>query len=95
MLSALRAWFDALQGERALGVRYEESPPRPKRSAWIVVEGPAATGQLTVWDTGECDIEAETTFEGEVLRRETLQLADAGEVSRVADELLHLVKSHE
>lgn len=96
MLIALSDWYDSLDGERLLGVRYEESPPgRPKRSAWVVVEGPAAVGQLTLWETGECDVEAEATFDGEVLIRRTTTISTPVEVLRLADELLKLVKSHE
>lgn len=29
-----------------------------KRSAWLVIEGSEIAGQITVWDTGECDLEA-------------------------------------
>ena len=31
---------------------------RPKRAAWAMVEGPAAAGQLTVWESGEVEVEA-------------------------------------
>lgn len=31
---------------------------RPKRAAWIIAEGPAVAGQLTVWDSGELECEA-------------------------------------
>lgn len=96
MLSALRDWFLALPEEARVGVRYEESPDdRSKRSAWIVVEGPAASGQLTLWETGECELEAEATFDDQVLLQETSTVASESDVARAAESLLATVRSHQ
>jgi hypothetical protein len=94
MLTALRYWYLALDRESALTIEYQESPvDRPKRSAWIVVHGPVAVGQLTLWETGECDIEAERTFDGETLRQEHRIMANASEVTAAADDLMSLIRS--
>ena len=45
---------------------------RPKRAAWIIAEGRAVAGQLTVWDSGELECEAICVDSGEQVLLESL-----------------------
>lgn len=61
----LRAWHREYQqkgGRRDVRVDYTPVPEeRPKRAAWIVVRRMSAEGQLTLWETAECETEAAGT----------------------------------
>jgi hypothetical protein len=56
-------WLAAGRGDTT--VRWERSPDdRPKRAVWVSVQGNAAWGQLTVWESGEVHVEAMDTETG-------------------------------
>jgi hypothetical protein len=89
-LDALRSWADAYAragGRRDVDVRFEEGQDdRPKQSAWIIADAAHATGQLTIWESGECDTEAASaTGDTILLRSRTLRSSSA--VMAVADDL--------
>lgn len=48
-----------------------------KRSAWLVVEGDDVSGQLTVWESGECELEAYRNSDGMVVLLEHRDLSTA------------------
>jgi hypothetical protein len=49
-------WIAASTGR--LDVRFNSSEQSlPKRSAWIEIEGAHRSGQLTLWETGEAELE--------------------------------------
>mgnify|MGYP000890527522 FL=1 len=48
-----------------------------KRSAWLEFEGEDAAGQLTVWASGECELEAYRVADGAVVLLEHRDLATA------------------
>ncbi|MBW9210509.1 hypothetical protein KV100_12680 [Mumia sp. zg.B21] len=48
-----------------------------KRSAWLVLEGEDAAGQLTVWASGECELEAYRVADGAVVLLEHRDLSTA------------------
>ncbi|MBF4162319.1 immunity protein TriTu family protein [Nocardioides acrostichi] len=48
-----------------------------KPSAWLVLEGEDAAGQLTVWDSGECELEAYRVADGAVVMLEHRDLSTA------------------
>ena len=54
---------------------------RPKTSAWLVVEGLEVAGQITVWDTGECDLEAFDIETGVPKLQETRTVASFEELA--------------
>ena len=64
-LDELRLWFEDYSnsgGRRGIRVEFGDGPPGvSKRGAWITARGAAAIGQLTLWESGECDAEAHTT----------------------------------
>jgi hypothetical protein len=70
---------------------HEGSKEGPKRAAWIVARGRHAEGQLTLWESGECETEAVgTASTGEtvsILLRSRV-LSDRDLVTRVADDLV-------
>jgi hypothetical protein len=77
---------------RNVRVEFQEGlEDRPKRAAWITPEGRHAMGQLTLWESGECETEAVgTTSVGEqglILLRSRV-LSDASLVPAVADDLV-------
>lgn len=89
-LDELRHWhrtYEAEGGRRQVRVRFEEGPSdRPKRAAWIVAEGAHAEGQMTLWESGECDTEA-VGQQGPILLRSRV-LKDPDLVASVADDLV-------
>jgi hypothetical protein len=53
------------------------SDDRPKRAAWAAIEGANSMGQITVWESGECDIELYDTETGKELIHESVRLGSA------------------
>jgi hypothetical protein len=94
-LDALKTWHDeyvAGGGRRSVSVEWHEGPQeRSKRAAWIVARGPSASGQLTLWESGECETEAVgTPADGEphsILVRSRV-LRDSKLVAVIADDLV-------
>jgi hypothetical protein len=78
LLSFLTGWAEGwiASGRPDMAVSWERSPQdRPKQSAWMVVQGPAAWGQLTVWESGEVTVEAMSAASGELLISEHLNVS--------------------
>lgn len=46
------AWQD-----EGLSVEYRRGAETPKPAAWVILESPRASGQLTVWVSGEADMD--------------------------------------
>jgi hypothetical protein len=42
---------------QGLSVEYRQGAETPKPAAWVVLESPQASGQLTVWVSGEADMD--------------------------------------
>lgn len=84
-LGELRSWYGRLRTE------LDESPfdvtwqgpiaGRPKQSACLSLEGPARLGALTLWDSGEAQLQFADVASGEV-SDEALELADAGQLAQ-------------
>jgi hypothetical protein len=94
-LDELRVWHATYLGEggrRSVRVEWHESPDdRPKRSAWIVGHAPSASGQLTIWESGECELEAvgtPTVGEPHTILLRSRVLQDPTVVAAVADDLI-------
>jgi hypothetical protein len=97
----LREWhegYEQLGGRRSVRVEFTLGPAeRPKRAAWIVAYGKSAEGQLTLWESGECETEAvgtATTGEAVPLLLRSRVLADPHLVSAVADDLIDHVADY-
>lgn len=60
----------------------------PKRSAWLIVEGEIASGQLTVWESGECDLEAYLVDGGEDVLLEHRELSSLDELEHACCQLV-------
>jgi hypothetical protein len=61
MTDQLAEWYEHNRSRleaRAIKVVFERSPrdARGKRSAWLIVQDDITGGQVTVWDTGECQL---------------------------------------
>ncbi len=75
LLYFLGGWADAwsASGRTDVSLEFVLGPEdRPKRAAWIIAEGRAVAGQLTVWDTGELECEAVRMDSGEQVLLESL-----------------------
>lgn len=96
LLSALRRWGASREEElRADGMVVElhsSGPERDKPAGWLIVEGDAAVGQLTVWNTGEAAVECAAVQPGSVVRCEHHDLASTAELHAVIDRLLQWVR---
>jgi len=75
LLYFLGGWADAwsASGRTDVSLEFVMGPEdRPKRAAWIIAEGRAVAGQLTVWDSGELECEAIRVDSGEQVLLESL-----------------------
>ena len=83
-LDELRTWYDRLHAElddSQFEVTWEVPiPDRPKQSAGLSLEGPDRLGALTVWDTGEAQLQLAKVAGGEVTD-EVLELTDADQLA--------------
>ena len=95
-LDELRSWSSVYSdsgGRRSVRVEYSQNlDDGPKRAAWITVEGTQATGQLTLWESGECDTEAHGA-QGPILLRSRV-LSDPVLVAAIADDLVDHVADY-
>jgi hypothetical protein len=97
----LRAWYHDYErggGRRNVRVDFTSGPEdRPKRAAWIVVHGKSAAGQVTLWESGECETEAAgtaATGEAVPLLLRSRVLANPDLVKAVADDLIDHVADY-
>jgi hypothetical protein len=77
LLSFLAGWAEGwiASGRPDVAVSWEQSADdRPKQAAWIMVQGPAAWGQLTVWESGEVSVEAMGAETGDIVMSENLDV---------------------
>jgi hypothetical protein len=66
-----------------------------KRASWVILENAAASGQVTVWETGECDW-AFGLFEGDADPEvSSLVLSTASELSDLLERVSRRVASSE
>lgn len=56
------------------------APDVGKRAAWLVLEGEDVAGQLTVWASGECELEAYRVPDGAVVLLEHRDLSTADDL---------------
>ncbi len=83
LLYYLGGWADAwsASGRTDVSLEFVMGPEdRPKRAAWIIAEGRAVAGQLTVWDTGELESEAVRVESGEQVLLESLVIESPEEL---------------
>lgn len=93
VLAAVERWFAVTRvaGSGAPALGFARGPAdRDKASVWVTFEGVTNLGQVTVWDTGECEVEAGRLEDGEILLQRSLELVDGREVGAVLDEVLAL-----
>jgi hypothetical protein len=91
LLYFLGGWVEAwsASGRTTPTMTYILGPEdRPKRAAWTVVEGTTSTGQLTVWESGECDVELYAHEGGQIIN-ETCLLQSADEFGSLLRRLLN------
>lgn len=67
----------------------------PKPSAWIMIEGPVNAGQLTVWNTGEVEVEAYAISTSERVHAESVQLTSEGELGHRLEQLASICRAGE
>jgi hypothetical protein len=63
---------------------------RPKRSAWLELRDERITAQVTVWVSGECELEADSISNGSVLMRKSYVLEDRTDLEEAVQEVLEL-----
>lgn len=92
LLSFLAGWSEAWsasgRGSPTMSFVLGE-PNRPKRSATAQVEGVGVSGQITVWESGECDIEAYDHETGEPVILESLSLKSEDELGSAIRRVLN------
>ncbi len=70
LLTFLAGWAEGwiASARPDITVTWEEGPAnRDKRATWMAVQGPAAWGQITVWESGEVAVEAMSVDTGKLL----------------------------
>jgi hypothetical protein len=96
-LEALDSWrrtYDEVGGRRGVTVEFHDGPvERPKRAVWIIVTGAQAAGQMTLWESGECETEA-AGVDGTTLLLRSRILPAASFVAGVADDLVDHVADY-
>jgi hypothetical protein len=93
MTNRLAEWYEQNRSRlEARGVRlvFERSPEdgRGKRSAWLIAQDDEKGGQITVWDTGECQLirpDCASSVEELVLVQADDLLAAVGRLEAVFD----------
>jgi hypothetical protein len=97
----LRAWYHEYEragGRGDVRVDFTSGPQdRPTGAAWIFVHAKSAAGQLTLWESGECETEAAgtaATGEAVPLLLRSRVLASPDMVSVVADDLIDHVADY-
>jgi len=95
-LEAVQRWVG--QSQEQLGpsveIRVRESPDgRRKRAIWVEIEGHGRGGQLTVWESGETEIEVygDESMEPVIQRYEVAE--SPRRIEGLLDELLSTVSS--
>ena len=63
---------------------------REKTGAWLEMTTPRRLGQVTVWSSGECEIEADAS-DGSVLLRRSVVLESPDDLKPALDELARLL----
>ncbi|MEU5684978.1 hypothetical protein DEJ48_16470 [Streptomyces venezuelae] len=89
-LAELRTLYDRLATELAPS-EYEvvwqgPAAERPKQAASLGIDGPERLAELTVWDSGEAQLQLGDLADGHVTE-ERLRLADAGELAAAVDRM--------
>lgn len=76
-------------GRPDVTVTWERSPSdRDKQATWLLMQGPAAWGQITLWDSGEMAVEAMDVNTGAVVLSEHISEGDEEVVLRNIRRLL-------
>ena len=91
LLSFLAGWAEGwtASGRPDVSISWEQSADgRPKQAAWMSVQGPAAWGQLTVWESGEVAVEAMSVETGELVLSEQLAVASDYELLAIIRRLV-------
>lgn len=91
LLDVLTSWFAGWQAAGSDKAKIEfvrGDTERSKRSAWLIVEGSAVSGQVTIWDTGECDIEAYRNEDSSAVLQRSKQIESVDEILAEIGELL-------
>lgn len=90
-IQALTDWFDRHRSEleaSGITVGVEHAPAdRPKAAAWIDLTTATDIVRLTVWETGECEIQVAEIESGDV-RTEHRDLRSDSELVEALDELV-------
>lgn len=88
----LRRWLSEIAESADLEVSLFADRGREKWAAWLQFEAPSAAGQLTVWNTGEGNLEV-YRLDGEPVLLRSEEGGDEGTVRDWADEVLASVTS--
>jgi hypothetical protein len=70
-----------------------DPPDRSKHSAHLAVIGENTIGQLTVWETGECELLVLQVVDRAPLLNQTIRVDEPGDLVAPLDELLRAMSS--
>lgn len=93
LLYFMAGWCEAwsASGNSVVSMSFEMGPEnRPKRAAWTVVEGSSAAGQVSVWDSGECQFEVYEIDSGREIVNEAIHVNSADELASILRRALAL-----
>jgi hypothetical protein len=90
--SVMEAWTAAANARQpgAGGVQaqfFERAGTHDKNAVWVVVGGAAQSGQLTVWDSAEAEIEVYSNVTSAPIVLRTTSAANHQELTALLDEL--------
>lgn len=82
-LHYLAGWCEAwtASGNTSVSIDFVFGPEdRDKRAARAMIEGPHRAGQLSIWETGECEISVYDTVSAEAVLLESIVVESAEEL---------------
>ncbi len=97
-LEFLLGWYEGwvAAGGGRLEVRFGSSQQGlPKRSAWVEVEGLHRAGQLTVWESGETEVEVNDITSVDLVFSRSGKVETSEELADLLAELLREVDQRE
>lgn len=90
-IAKLEDWCMKLRKDAPSSVRIDFNlgpTDRPKRSAWLGLRNERITAQITVWVSGECELEADSLADGSVMMRKSLLLENSADLDAAIREVM-------
>jgi hypothetical protein len=71
----------------------EPQSDRATQSVSVEIEGSSIMGQITLWDTGECEVDLGSTIDRNRTLVRSVQVTSNGELLEVLQEAIHSCES--